>query len=154
MSFWFLISVIKSIIGFSCPMLLHDEMQATLYRRHKASYSDSLSPRASYCLVRVLVIVSTRATLCDAYTQKGSKPGISLCKCIRQPSVFDENDRATYERRKNSLEQIGKPTNLMSFLTTVPTFTPKLACMIDMSDISNKRYITIRNYLAYSCQLL
>ena len=135
-------------------MLLHDEMQATLYRRHKASYSDSLSPRASYCLVRVLVIVSTRATLCDVYTQKGSNPGISLCKCIRQPSVFNDNDRATYERRKNSLEQVGQPTNLTRALTTDPTFTPKAGCTIGMTDISNKRYMTTHNYLVYSCQLL
>ena len=57
MCFLFLMSVIKSNIGFSRPMPLHDEMQATLYRRHKVSYSDPLSPRASSCLVRVLVIV-------------------------------------------------------------------------------------------------
>ena len=41
----------------SCPMLLHDEMQATLYRRQKVSFSDPLSPGASSCSVRVLVIV-------------------------------------------------------------------------------------------------
>ena len=57
MCFLFLMSVIKSNIAFSCPMLLHDEMQAALYRPHKVSYSDPLSPRASSCLVGVLVIV-------------------------------------------------------------------------------------------------
>ena len=42
---------------FLCPILLHDDMPAALYRRHKVSYSDPLSPRASSCLVGVLVKV-------------------------------------------------------------------------------------------------
>ena len=37
---WLLMSIIKSNMGFLCPILSHDEMQDILYRRHKLSYSD------------------------------------------------------------------------------------------------------------------
>ena len=63
-------SGIESYIGYSCPILLHDEMKAILHKRHKVSYSDPLRARASSCLVRFLFIVWTRATFYDVYTKR------------------------------------------------------------------------------------
>jgi len=68
----------------SCPIQWHNEIQATLYRHHKVPCSDCLTPKnfVCYCLVRVLLILCIRKTLCDVYTMSG----ISLCQCIGQNS--------------------------------------------------------------------
>ena len=55
--FLILMSGIESYIGYSFPILLHDEMRAILYRRHKMSCSDPLRAKASSCLVKFLVIL-------------------------------------------------------------------------------------------------
>ena len=68
----------------SSPIQWHNEIQATLYRHHKVPCSDCLTPKnfVWYCLVRVLLVLCIRKTLCDVYT--------ILCQEPHYISVLDK----------------------------------------------------------------